>query len=220
MKYLVPLILLFACTSQPVIVPNPEVPVLEVPEAPQSELKADWPQEYTNYFLLHLEAHGQDLLKAQPKDIAEYCPGYEGLSLTKKKQMWLNIASALAKFESNWKPRAYYLEKFPDSKGNRVESVGLFQMSKESQANYFCGMKTNEDLYSPSNNILCFVKAANILVPQGNKYKSPAKTVRPDSYIGGQALGSRWQGLGAFWSPFRFKDKLDTIKKAARKACQ
>ena len=224
----------FSCASQPSIPieAKPEQPIIEIPE--KTEYKAYWDGKkrklengtccelvpakvYTAYLVDALEKYGNDLLLSSPKDSSEYCPNYGKRSRQERIQMWVMVFSQLAEFESGFKPWTSYYEK---NVSDNPTSRGLFQMSKASaNGNYFCGIKNESELHDPKVNIECLVKAANILVPEGNKYNSTPKKYRLGSYIGGQKIGSVWQGLGAYWSPFRRTEQLHKIKAAARSAC-
>jgi len=224
----------FGCASQPSIPveTNPETPVIETPKP--IEYTAHWDGKkrkningaccelvpskvYTSYLVDAMEKYGNDLLLSNPKDAEDYCPGYGKKTRQERIHMWVMIFSQLSEFESGFKPWTSYYEK---NVADNPTSRGLFQMSKASaNGNYFCGIKDEMDLHDPKVNIECLVKAANILVPEGNKYKSTPKKYRLASYIGGQNIGSVWQGLGAYWSPFRRIEQLNKIKAAAKSAC-
>jgi hypothetical protein len=96
----------------------------------------------------------------------------------------------------------------------------LFQISIASaNGNYKCGIKKAEDLHDEKTNIDCLIKAANILVPAGDKSNSPVKSPNEKSYVGGR-YENAWKALAKYWSPFRRPHQIVELKKAARSVCK
>ena len=56
--------------------------------------------------LAALKSHGKPLTDMVPRDIAEWCPKYPQATDDERRAFWLGFMSALAKFESTFKPRA------------------------------------------------------------------------------------------------------------------
>jgi len=225
MRYLL-LLLLASCTTLPVEAPKEEKPA-EV-TAPVEGWRVASPKFiWTKYLVEALDKYGNDLLAAQPEDMADYCPNYSSLDRNGRMQMWVMLLTKLVQYESNYKPATTFYEK--NVPGNPT-SRGLFQMSILSSKNYFCGIQKEMDLHDPKTNIECTVKAFNILVPKGNKYGSPSKGSRLRSMIGGPnryetytdskgVKRKRYLGAGAYWSPFRVSDRSSAIKAAAKSVC-
>jgi len=180
--------LLVACVVQPTT-PKP---------SPAQELKADWSKaEYTAMLKSALETHGQPLLI-----------GKHAGACGERLPFYVMLFSSLARYESSFNPKATYLEKFPDAKGNRVLSQGLFQLSKESanQARYGCGINKPEELLDPKTNIVCAVKIATELISQ-------------NGVVAGGSSGA-WKGMARYWSPFRDSAKRKAIFTKAESTCK
>ncbi|PUE24775.1 transglycosylase SLT domain-containing protein [Limnohabitans sp. Jir72] len=110
------------------------------------------------------------LTSSVPIDIVKFCPAYETKSIEERKVFWVGLLSIIARPESNFEADAKYIEKFNDSKGKRVVSRGLLQISVESasQKRYSCGLKIAEDLHNPSVNLACGVKILDAWVKNDN----------------------------------------------------
>lgn len=218
MKLLALILLLAGCVTAPIEAPKEESKVEPTPTY-SGDFKVASPKFiWTKELVEAIETYGQDMLAANPKDMADYCPNYSSLDKKGKIQMWVMLFSKLAQYESNYNPKTSFYEKNVD---DNPTSRGLFQMSIASgNGNYKCGIKKEMDLHDPKTNIECLIKAANILVPEGNKFNSPAKKARPASYVGGTKIGKYWQGLSGYWSPFRRGAQRAEIQKAARSVCK
>lgn len=186
--------------------PEPEVKPISNPQPVEFDetYYASWPKvEWSVMLANSIEAHGQDMLKNQPKDWKDYCAGdFAKLSNHNKKQFYITLVSGLAKYESSYNPNATYTEAFNDAKGNKVVSVGLLQLSIESGNAYGCGLKTYKDLFDPSTNLMCGVKIMNRWIGQRDLVIS--------SHV------SPWKGAARYWSPFRKDAKRDFIKKQTK----
>lgn len=180
-----------------VAVPPVLAPLVVTPPSPSaSTYKAAWPNEaWTAELAKAIEEHGPAL-----KTVPGPC--------SKRTQFFVMLFSSLAKYESGFKPSSTYTEAFPDAKGNRVVSRGLFQLSIESVngARYKCGIKKAEELHDPKTNIICAVKVANALVKENNVVASGS--------------AGAWKGMARYWSPFRTATKREAIMKAAHGSCQ
>lgn len=198
--------LLVSCTTVAPTVPETVPPVVEEPEPapppyhpPPVEYKAAWSNpEFTKFTAKALNELGSDLLKATPKDLAEYCPP-EG----DRKQCYIGIISGLAKFESNFKPTTNYTESFKDAKGKFVISRGLLQISQESANGYGCGISKPEMLLDAETNLRCGVRIMN-------------RWIVRDGVIAGGKTGA-WKGNARYWSPFRKADRISSIKAMTKK---
>jgi hypothetical protein len=173
-----------------------------VPPVEPTTYKADWPSgEYTLILDKALDDLGADLLAYVPKDMHSWCP-----TRRDSKAFYIMLFSALARFESNFKPNASYTESFKDSKGNYVVSRGLLQISKESANGYGCAIKDEKELHDPETNLRCGVRIA-------------ARWVQRDGVIQGKS-GTTWQGMARYWSPFRKDDRISAIKAKTKAVCQ
>lgn len=144
--------------------PQPTLPVVPVEVfQPPVQYTGLWPKpEYTAELVVALNTFGKDLWSYTPKDAQEWCfDKYKN-----KKQFYVNLISAMSKYESNWNPNTEYKESFSDAKGNKVISVGLLQVSSESCAGY--GMKyiPSAELKKNSNNFECTVRVLSRWIPR------------------------------------------------------
>lgn len=184
MKRLILAMLLVGCTTAPVTPSGPGV----------------W--KYDEISKYALETYGQDLLKAEPSDLRDWCPNPSNRVL-----FYTALMNALAKFESNYNEKETYVEKdIFDKNGKNVISAGLLQISLESGKSYGCPITKTEDLFDPAVNIACFVRIAR-------------RWVVNDGVIQGGHVDA-WRGLARYFSPFRKPDRILSIKTATRKVCQ
>lgn len=183
---------LAACTPVPV---TPTTP----PVVPSTGIISDFPNKAWNDLALKaLTNHAAGIVGVVPKDVEEFCPNYVALDSTARRKFYIMLLSALAKFESNYKPTTTYTEKFPDAKGNRVVSAGIFQLSVESGNGYYCNLKKTADLFDPETNFNCAARIMN-------------KWIVTDKIIGGFVDG-RWRGMARYWSPFRSAERKKAMQ--------
>lgn len=152
---------LSACTTFPIEAPKEE-PVEAAP-VQEALLNDSWPSDTLRQASVKaIKDHGGALLNFSPKDKAEWCwkSGESAVSFYNR------LFSAIAKFESNYKPDATYLEKFTDAKGRRVVSTGILQVSQESCSVVYKFPSTTESLKVPYNNFACGAKIAARWIPQ------------------------------------------------------
>ena len=133
-----------------------------------------------------------------PKDIQKFCPEYSALDTKFRTMFWAGLLSAMAKYESNFKPETAYTEKFRDHAGNNVVSRGLLQISIESanQKQYSCLISNSEDLHDPAINLSC---GARIL----------SRWIEADGVVAYSNGGNR--GGARYWSVLR--PALDILPK-------
>ena len=144
-----------------------------------------------------VQALGATLINTVPQDIGTYCPAYPRLDASNRRAFWVYLMSAVAKFESKYKPETSFQENFKDAQGNWVISRGLLQISKESANGYGCGIVDATVLHDPATNIACGVRIM-------------ARWIGEDGSIA-RLENSRWRGLARYWSPFRKSDRRATI---------
>lgn len=206
MRYILAFLFLFvtACSTTPaaykqeVVEPvhNSETPIeispgIEVDEfalPPFAWDNAEWDKKVIEKIL----ERGLD--KVSIKDASELCPKYSSLDESQRVQFWGVFLVAISKRESGYKPDTTYTESFKNSRGEKVISTGLFQLSYESASSsaYECGKQTTAKLKEPINNINC---GSNIV----------AKWVKQSGYALGQ-VGSDTKnqlGCGRYFSTCR-----------------
>lgn len=128
---------------------------------PLWEIKSSDNREWSEHIYRELPALGPALLSSQPSDAKIFCPNYKNLSQSERKQFWAFFISTMAKFESNFNPKASLTEGFKDNTGRYVVSRGLLQISLESSKSYGCGFKTAAEIHHPQKNLSCGLKILN-----------------------------------------------------------
>lgn len=136
---------------------------------------------------------GYDLVRADPADAAEWCPGFPKFTRSEKHAFFVKLMTEMARYESSFKPGTKYTESFPDSKGVPVISRGLFQISIESANGYGCGFRQAEELHDAQANANCSVRIIN-------------RWVERDGRIGGTVAGDH-RGGARYWSVLRGTSK-------------
>ena len=147
------------------------------PEAP------DW----TRAGLRAVASHGQNLVSTVPQDIRKYCPGYVRASEQERAAFWVGLLSALAKYESTWRPEAV---------GGRSQWYGLVQIDPRTAQGYGCRAQSGRALTDGSLNISCAVRIADYQVGR-------------DEFVVGN--GNGWRGMARDWAPFRVAEKREWI---------
>lgn len=187
-----------AAAADPVDEASP--PTTHQPEAlsskdavPLWEAKVAKGKEWTTHVNNELDRLGKNLLDVVPADKDLFCPGYDKLSYSQRKQYWTFMLSAMTRFESNFKTSTTYTEAFNDSNGKRVISRGLLQLSIESGNAYGCGFKTSADLHDPLQNLSCGIRILD-------------RWMDRDERIAGKTNG-QWRGGARYWAVLRAGDK-------------
>lgn len=134
-----------------------------------------------------LKTHRTTLETAQ--DIEEFCPAYFLASSFERDTCWIRIISAMARYESNFRPQAVYKE------ANGANSVGLLMMAPEHCPN----ANTEEKLKVAEPNIQCAVARLALMVKRG-KYVS----------------GPNFKGGAAYWSVLRSPHKRGKLNLGRR----
>ena len=166
MKTLVTLLMLAACSTSPI-------------EQEKKPTKASWPNSaWQNY------AYEKSIVLPRTTDEKEWCQN--GFS---NRANFVHLLAAMAKMESNFKPRLEYEESFKNGRGERVISTGLFQVSYESARGYGFSGVTTEQLKDPYKNIDV---AISIL----------KKWAERDGVISNSS-GTTWRGGARYWSVLR-----------------
>jgi len=187
MKYILLLLLVSCVTTEP-IKESPQV-------VKESQLKTLFPQQaWTDHAFA--EVKKSKLVGARVSD--PIC----GKPMTP--EMWTHLLVAMAYYESTFRPSHTYLESFKNTKGERILSTGLLQLSYESVGGY--GFKvTTQQLKDPFLNLTIGVKILE-------------RWVVNDGVIGSQV--SPWRGGGRYWSVLRGSGKLKEVRALAARNCQ
>ncbi len=128
-----------------------------------------------------LKTHGRALVQTVPADIDTWCPHYPKATDAQRRAFWLGFMSALAKYESTYKPRAV---------GGGGRWYGLLQILPATARGYKCNVGTGAALKNGAANLSCAVRIM-------------AETVPRDGVI--YAPGGR--GVAADWGPMRARAK-------------
>ncbi|MEP3946986.1 transglycosylase SLT domain-containing protein [Ascidiaceihabitans sp.] len=129
--------------------------------------------------LTALKTHGKPLTDMVPGDIQNWCPRYPDANDADRRAFWLGFMSALAKFESTYKPRAV---------GGGGRWYGLLQILPATARGYKCNVGTGEALRNGAANLSCAVRIMAFTVPR-------------DGLVHGK--DRKWRGVSADWGPMR-----------------
>lgn len=128
-----------------------------------------------------LKTHGKALVDLVPSDIEDWCPRYPAARDEDRRAFWLGFLSALAKFESTYKPRAV---------GGGGKWYGLLQILPATARGYGCNVGTGEALKNGAANLSCAVRIMAVTVPRD-----------------GVIYGRGGKGVAADWGPMRSRAK-------------
>lgn len=134
---------------------------------------------WTRAALSALKGHGAPLTRTVPRDIADWCPAYQDADATRRAQFWVGFLSALAKYESTWKPGAV---------GGGGQWYGLLQILPATARGYGCRAGSGEALKHGPSNLSCALRIMATTVPRDR-----AIALRD----------GRWRGVAADWGPMR-----------------
>ncbi|MGZ3652048.1 MAG: transglycosylase SLT domain-containing protein [Bdellovibrionota bacterium] len=107
------------------------------------------------------------------RDIDDFCPGYEKATAFERDTCWLRIVSAMARYESDFRPAATYVE------ASGRTSVGLLMMDPD----HCPAAPTIEKLKDPTANIQCALTRLELLISRD-----------------GTLSGDGNKGAAAYWS--------------------
>jgi hypothetical protein len=131
------------------------------------------------------EIHARRKAFEAARDIEDFCPGYNRSTVFQKDSCWLRIVSAMARYESGFRPHATYMEKSGQT------SVGLLMMNPD----HCKGAGTVSLLQKAPANIKCALGRMSFLVAR-------------DRYLSGPPGANK--GAAAYWSvmrsPYRFEN--------------
>ncbi len=192
---------LAACTvtpSKPADPVDPPAQVIEAPTDSEEPLLGDWPNESWSAVAFKAFSADPKLLAVVPADMPGLCKNFPAMSPKDRAKVYTYLISAMARFESSFKPSTTYQEDFDDAKGQPVISAGLLQISIESAKSYGCPVKVTEDLFSPTSNINCGERILsrwiqNDGVLSGRKWITKSDGTKKNQHLGG----------GRYWSVLR-----------------
>lgn len=139
--------------------------------------------EWSRAALAALRQHGKGLIEIAPGDIHTWCPGYARAQEPERRAFWVGFLSALAKYESTWRP---------DAVGGGGQWYGLLQILPGTARGYGCRARTGNELKDGAANLSCAIRIMS-------------RTVRRDGVI--HARSPRWSGVSADWGPMRSEEK-------------
>jgi uncharacterized protein (TIGR02594 family) len=151
--------------------------------------------EFSSLFYSRLTELCYDLADLNPSDIRRYVDGYPSMSIEKRMNFWKHFLSCMAMKESGINPATEFRESFNDSRGKRVISRGLFQLSIESVNGYkrhgYEGINSFSELHDPIVNL----EAAVFILKHW---------IKRDGQIASGT--SPWKGGARYWSVLRNND--------------
>ncbi|MEP4197401.1 MAG: transglycosylase SLT domain-containing protein [Aliishimia sp.] len=138
---------------------------------------------WTRAALSALKSHAAPLANSTPEDIDTWCPSYRTGSQADRRDFWVGFLSALAKFESTYKPEAV---------GGGGRWYGLLQILPATARGYGCHARSGAALQNGAANLSCGLRIMT-------------QTVLRDGVIAHK--DSRWRGVSADWGPMRSASK-------------
>ena len=153
-----------------------ELPAMRWDHRPESST-------WTRSALAALRAHGTALTDTVPRDISAWCPGYVSAAPPQRRAFWVGFMSALAKFESTYRP---------DAVGCGGKWYGLLQILPATARGYGCNARSGAALKDGAANLSCAIRIMSV-------------TVARDQAIA--IKDSRWRGVAADWGPMRSSNK-------------
>jgi hypothetical protein len=146
---------------------------------------------WTQAALSALKGHGRPLVDLVPADIANWCPAYPTATADQRASFWVGFMSALAKYESTYKPRAV---------GGGGRWFGLLQILPATARGYNCRVGTGEALKDGAANLSCAIRIMAVTVPRD-----------------GVIYGRGGRGVAADWGPMRSESKRRDMSAWLRK---
>lgn len=138
---------------------------------------------WTRSALAAQKAHGVALQQVVPRDIEAWCPAYASADMAQRRAFWAGFLSALAKFESTYKPGAV---------GGGGRWFGLLQIQPSTARHYGCQARSGPVLKNGAANVSCAIRIMAVTVPR-------------DGVIA--VKDGRWKGVAADWGPLRSESK-------------
>ncbi|TRD23535.1 transglycosylase SLT domain-containing protein [Palleronia caenipelagi] len=147
--------------------------------------------DWSRAALQALKTHGRSLVRTVPRDIAQWCPGYEHASDAARRAFWVGLLSGVAKYESTWNPRAV----------GGGQWYGLMQIWPTTARHFGCRAQNGAALKDGSANLSCAIRILS-------------KTIPRDGVV--HARSPRWSGVAADWAPMRKPGARRDIRKWVR----
>jgi hypothetical protein len=138
---------------------------------------------WTRSALAAQKAHGAALPHSVPDDIADWCPAYPTAEMAQRRAFWVGFLSALAKFESTYKPTAV---------GGGGQWFGLLQIQPSTARQYDCQAGSGQELKNGAANVSCAIRIMAVTVPRDGTIATK---------------DGRWKGVAADWGPMRNESK-------------
>lgn len=130
--------------------------------------------------------NGSVLTELTPRDIEKWCPDYAENDQEQRALFWSGLASALAKHESTWNPKAV---------GGGGRWIGLVQIAPATARSYGCKATSVADLKVGKSNLSCAMKIWST-------------TVTRDGVV-----AEEFRGVAADWGPFHSRKKREDMRK-------
>lgn len=184
---------LVSCAQVPAAIPaTKEIQKAALPSYPLS-----WEKDHSERKAWSLAVRDEIALALpsfdKAKDVKDYCPRYNDLLVEQRINVWSEMVSRIAKFESGWKPTSTYQEPKPPN-GPGTLSVGLLQLSTGDRG---CP-KTVDGLKDPIKNLQCGVGLMKFFIDK-------------DGLIAKDKIG-----IARYWSVMRPGHHIDEIKASTR----
>lgn len=157
-------------------------------------------RQWTAVAIAAIDRLAPQLASITPTDIDAFCPGYRDASPANRRAFYVSLLAEIAKHESNFDPAVRFTETAVDSRGQRIVSRGLLQLSQESANGYGCAISNAEQLHDPTANLECGVRIVD-------------RWLTRDQVVAGYASGA-WRGASRYWSVLRDREKLADIQSA------
>jgi len=141
--------------------------------------------DWTLAAMAALRGPGAPLVNTVPRDIADWCPGYETAGPAQRRAFWAGLVSALAWHESTHREEAV---------GGGGRWFGLVQISPATARYRGCAATTGEALLDGEANLRCGVRIMG-------------ETVSRDRVVS-EGMG----GVAADWGPFHSARKREDMR--------
>ncbi|MCU4653837.1 transglycosylase SLT domain-containing protein [Roseibacterium sp. SDUM158016] len=141
--------------------------------------------DWTLAAMAALRGPGARLAETVPRDIAEWCPGYEAADQGQRRAFWAGLISVLAWHESTHSPTAV---------GGGGQWFGLVQIAPGTARWRGCSATTAEALLDGPSNLRCGVRIMGITVPRDG------------------VVSQGMRGVAADWGPFHSSRKREEMR--------
>lgn len=188
----------------PGVAPHPR-PVSAIPAAPPLSLRpvprdpwgappSRWDghprdTEWTMAVMAALRGPGAPLVEVVPRDIADWCPGYEAADESRRRAFWAGLVSVLAWHESTHRPTAV---------GGGGRWFGLVQIAPGTARWRNCEATTGQALLDGVANLRCGVRIMGVTVPRD------------------RVVSRGMEGVAADWGPFHSRRKREDMRNWVR----